>query len=149
MLSTSKLVLTITLICAGATATADPDKRPDLRQIMQGLRDDSVLILDGLLINDLDKVTTGADSIADHPEIPPEQVALVATELGPEMAAFKQLDTLVHDLSLLIRSAALDGSRERATSEFQNMVNGCLACHVSYRERISVALGSPPATDRQ
>ena len=57
MLSTSKLVLTITLICAGATATADPDKRPDLRQIMQGLRDDSVLILDGLLINDLDKVT--------------------------------------------------------------------------------------------
>jgi hypothetical protein len=31
----------------------------------------------------------------------------LAAALGPEMAAFKQLDTLVHDLSLEIVAAAL------------------------------------------
>ncbi|NNJ65814.1 MAG: hypothetical protein HKP16_09615, partial [Xanthomonadales bacterium] len=71
-----------------------------LQTIMQGLRDNLVEISDGLLTDDMTLVEQGATAIANHPRIPPEQVQLVANELGQEMPAFKQFDTRVHDLAL-------------------------------------------------
>jgi cytochrome c556 len=85
-------------------------------------------------------VQHGATTIAEHPRIPAEQVQLVAQELGEEMAAFKALDTRVHDLSLEIEAAAkvLDGAAARAA--FTQMVDGCFACHAAYKERVAAVL---------
>jgi hypothetical protein len=47
------------------------------------------------------------------------------------MAAFKQFDSLVHDLSLSINSAALEKDRSRAIADYQQMLNGCMACRGS------------------
>jgi len=121
-------------------AHADSTASSDLKQIMQALRDDSVRILNGLLVDDFDGVAEAASRIADHPQIPPAQIERVAAELGAEMGAFKQFDTLVHDLSLAIRSAALENDRSRAIADYQKMINACLACHYSYRQRVANAL---------
>lgn len=123
---------------------ADSGADSDLKHIMQGLRNDTALILDGLLIDDFDAVAQAAANIADHPQIPATQVTKVAAELGKEMAAFKQLDTLVHDLSLSIQSAALEKNRDRAVSEYQHMIGACLACHTSYRQRVAEVLVLEP-----
>ena len=114
----------------------------NLQLIMQGLRDDAVEISDGLLIDDFSMVANGAARIANHARIPPQQVQLVAAELGAEMAAFKHLDTLVHDLAVSIASAAENNDRERAISDYQQMLNNCLACHAAYKTRVSAVLGS-------
>ena len=116
---------------------------PDLKGIMQGLRDDVVAIADGLLIDDLKSVADGATRIANHARIPAEQVQLVATELGSEMATFKQFDVSVHNLSLSIAAAAEKGDRDRAIADYQSMMSGCLACHAAYKERVATVLSEP------
>ena len=116
------------------------DEATTLKSIMLGLRDGLVAISDGLLTDDFGLVQHGATTIAEHPRIPAEQVQLVAQELGEEMAAFKALDTRVHDLSLEIEAAAkvLDGAAARAA--FTQMVDGCFACHAAYKERVAAVL---------
>ena len=116
----------------------------DLKEIMQGLRNNLVDISDGLLTDDFEKIAHGADAIADHPRIPPSQVKLVAAELGSEMAAFKRLDTVVHDLSLEIRAAATAHDRDEAIAGYQRLLEGCLACHSTYKERVAAVLSLTP-----
>jgi len=140
----SKFFLLIVLpMLAVALPTAAAD--PSLKQIMQGLRDDLFEIADGLLVDDFDKVADGAAGIAGHAQIPPEQIQLVAGELGAEMSTFKQFDNLVHDLSLAIAAAAEERDRDRAIENFQRMLDGCMACHAAYRERVSAALAGAGA----
>ncbi len=111
-----------------------------LQVIMQGLRENLIEISDGLLVDDFEKIARGAIGIAEHPQIPATQKQLVAKELGAEMASFKQLDTRVHDLSLEIHAAAKALDRETATSGFQQLIEGCFACHNKYEERVAAIL---------
>ena len=122
---------------------AEPTQEPTLKEIMQGLRDDVFTIADGMFTDDMDRIAQGASGIAHHPSIPGKQVQRVAAELGPEMPAFKQLDIRVHDLSMSIISAAETQDRERISADFQQLINGCLACHTSYKERVANALKDP------
>lgn len=125
-------------------ATAATDEGTTLKEIMQELRNNLVDIADGLLTDDYEQVALGASAIAGHPRIPPPQVQLVAAELGTEMAAFKQLDMLVHDLSLDIKAAAAAGDRVAAETGYQRMIDGCFACHRNYKDRIAAVLNQAP-----
>ncbi len=131
------------LLAASVTLGAETN----LTEIMQGLRNDVVEIGDGLLTDDFSKVAHGADKIANHAQIPPEQVQLVAAELGAEMATFKQFDTSVHDLSLSIKAAAVSHDRDQAIADYQRMLNGCFACHAVYRERVAAVLSGAAEKD--
>ena len=122
---------------------AEPTQEPTLKEIMQGLRDDVFTIADGMFTDDMDRIAQGASGIAHHPSIPGKQVQRVAAELRPEMPAFKQFDIRVHDLSLSIISAAEAQDHERISADFQQLINGCLACHTSYKERVANALKDP------
>ena len=116
---------------------------PELKEIMQELRDNAVEIADGLLTDDFQRVARGAAAIANHAQIPPEQVKLVAAALGAEMPAFKQFDITVHDLSLDIAAAAKTEDRERVITSYQRMLDGCFACHGAYKSRVTAALAGP------
>ena len=122
------------------------DESTTLQAIMQGLRDNLVEIADGLLVDDLELVERGATGIATHPRIPPEQVQLVARELGEEMPTFKQFDMRVHDLALEIGAAAKAGDKTAAISKFQGMIDGCLGCHIAYKDRVANVLRATDLT---
>ncbi len=111
-----------------------------LKEIMQELRRNFLEVSDGFLLDDFDRVAEGALAIAEHPRIPPEQVELVANELGPEMPVFKNFDVQVHELSLEMYKAAMDGDRAAAVAAYQGMVAACFDCHATYRERVAAAL---------
>ena len=111
-----------------------------LKEIMQELRHNFLEVSDGFLLDDFDRVAEGALAIAEHPRIPPEQVELVANELGPEMPVFKNFDVQVHELSLEMYKAAVDGDRAAAVAAYQGMVAACFDCHAAYRERVAAAL---------
>lgn len=111
-----------------------------LKTIMQGLRDDLADVSGGLLTDDFELVADGAVRIANHPQIPAAEVQLVAAELGTEMAAFKQMDTLVHDLAIEISAAATAADRDAAISGYQRMIDGCFACHRAFKERVATVL---------
>jgi len=142
-----RLVRAASLVFIFAPTIAITGDKTTLQDIMQGLRDNLVEISDGLLTDDFEQVARGATAIADHPQIPAAQVQLVAAELGPEMAAFKQLDNLVHDLSLEINVAAKALDRDTAISGYQRLLEGCLACHHTYKARVAAVL-SPAADPR-
>ena len=142
-----KLIRTIALLIAFMPLTATTDDAITLKVIMQGLRDSMINVSDGLLTDDFELAITGAAAIAAHPQIPAAQVQLVAAELGSEMPAFKQIDTLVHDLALEIEAAAKSQDHDTAASAYQQMIEGCFACHRSFKERVTAALS--PAADPQ
>lgn len=130
-----------------ALALASPAPGTDLKKIMQDLRNNTVSMLDALLIDDFDAVAVAANGIAHHPSIPAAQVQLVSRELGAEMPAFKQFDQQVHDLSLSIMAAAKEQDRARAIADYQQMLNGCLACHAAYKNRVSKVLSAVDETE--
>ncbi len=134
------LIVVASLLLSSAALTADD---MSLKLIMQGLRDNLVEITDGLLTDDFDQVANGAIGIATHPQIPAAQVQLVAGELGEEMPAFKQMDTLVHDLSLEIEAAARTNNGGAALTAYQRMIDGCFACHENYKDRVAAVLAAP------
>jgi len=136
----TKVIGVLLVPLTALTVAAEPAQEPTLKEIMQGLRDDVFTIADGMFTDDMERVAQGAAGIAHHPSIPADQVQRVAAELGPEMPAFKQLDIGVHDLSLSIISAAEEQDRERISTDFQQLINGCLACHTSYKERVANVL---------
>jgi len=133
-------VIGIALILAATFAMAND--ATTLKEIMQGLRNNLVEISDGLLTDNFEQVERGATGIAEHPQIPGAQIKLVAAALGSEMPAFKQLDTLVHDLAVEIAVAARARDPETALAAYQQMLEGCLACHSSYKKRITAVLAS-------
>lgn len=134
-----RLASGIVLIAISLVPSAYSDE-PTLKGIMQGLKNDTVEIADGLLTGDLAKVAAGAERIASHPKIPPDQVQLVAAELGSEMGAFKQFDMTVHGLAVSIGAAAELNNEEKAIVDFQNMLSGCFGCHTAYKDRVSAIL---------
>ena len=124
-------------------ALALTDESTTLQTIMQGLRDNLVEVADGLLTDDLALVARAATVIANHPRIPPEQIQLVARELGEEMPAFKQFDMRVHDLAVEIGAAARAGDKTAAMGKFQRMIDGCFGCHAAYKDRVAGVLRLP------
>ena len=116
------------------------DDATSLKEVMQGLRDNLIEISDGLLTDDFELIAKGATSISEHPKIPAAQVQLLAQELGPEMAEYKRLDTVVHELSLDIGIAAKALDRDAVNSSYQRMIEGCFNCHRKYEERIAAVL---------
>ncbi len=111
-----------------------------LKAIMQEMRLNFLEISDGFLLDDFNRIAEGALAIAEHPRIPPEQVELVAAELGAEMPVFKNFDVQVHELSLEIYTAARERDRAAAVTAYQGMVAACFDCHAAYRERVAAAL---------
>jgi uncharacterized protein YndB with AHSA1/START domain len=125
-----------------APAVAVSGETTTLKAIMQELRDNLTDVTDGLLADDFGLVARGANGIAEHPRIPAEQVKLVADELGDEMAVFKQLDTWVHDLALEVKVAAEKPDRTALFTNYQTMVEGCVACHNAYKDRVAAVLAT-------
>ena len=138
--------LTTTMALLLLPALALTDEPTTLQAIMQGLRDNLVEITDGLLNEDLELVERGAAGIATHPRIPPQQIQLVARELGEEMPTFKQFDMRVHDLAMEIGAAAKAGDKTAAISKFQGMIDGCLGCHIAYKDRVANVLRATDLT---
>ena len=135
-----RLIRAAGFLLALVPMVAMTDDAASLKEIMQGLRDNLIEISDGLLTDDFEQIAKGATSISGHPKIPAAEVQLVGQDLGPEMATYEQLETLVHDLSLEISVAAKAHDRDAVNSSFQRMIDGCFNCHSKYEERIAAVL---------
>lgn len=146
ILTTSRILAAIVILTLALSSDgAAPEDALTLKKIMQGLRNDLIKITDGLLVDDLALIAEGARGIAQHPSIPADQVKLVVAELGPEMPAFKQLDTQVHDFSVELEAAAARKDRDAAYRSYRALSEGCLACHTAYKARVSSVLAAAAA----
>lgn len=90
----------------------------------------------GMWIEEYGTIAAGAQAIADHPKVPPEELTAISGALGPDMARFKALDTRVHDLSVELVEAARAGDMATVLARDAAIRQGCVECHAAFRERL-------------
>ncbi len=127
----------------GATAEGTTPMRaalPGLFGVMAGLEQDMAALSSALWREDFDAITDHATAIATHPQVPPPERQTIAGVLGQDMAAFKAVDTRVHDLAVRIRTLAEDEDLDAILMTEAQLRQGCVACHTNFRDRLREAL---------
>lgn len=132
-----QVVVLLTLVFLAGSVGAAED---NLKNIMQGLGNNFVQIIESLLTGDRDQLIIAAEKIAQHPEIPEYQRILIAAELENEMPQFARFDQMVHSLSLELQKKGLTSTEQELRSNTQEMLSACLACHTAYKSRVSSVL---------
>jgi len=147
----SVLVLSCSLLLMGGAllsaprptvspTTADTVDTKRLRLLMVGLAQDMSRISTGLWHEDADLVQEGASSIANHPRIPPDQIAKIKKALGEEFENFVRYDKDGHDTATeLVRAAEARDWSGMLTKQTE-LRDGCVGCHTAYRERLRPVL---------
>ena len=126
-----------------ADSSEVPPFNLSLKEIMRGLEADLAELQHGVWLGDQALISAAADRIADHPRIPPDQVAMVQEALTSEFSTFVQMDRAVHDRAVALAS---DARSSRPVAELfaasLRLQEGCFACHVTFQDRVSVALAT-------
>jgi cytochrome c556 len=113
---------------------------PGLLAVMSGLEQDMARLSRGLWRADYDTIAAAARAVATHPKVPPSEAQQIAGVLGPDMAAFKGVDTEVHDLAMRVAELAGEEDMDAIVTVEKELRAGCMACHTGFRTRIREAL---------
>lgn len=124
-----------------STAPADTVDTKPLRLLMVGLAQDMARINTGIWHEDYDLIREGASSIANHPKIPPDQIATIRKTLDAEFQNFVRYDKAVHNTATELVSAAEARNWSDVLSAQTQLRDGCVGCHTAYRERLRPVLG--------
>lgn len=132
---TGCILLSLTTISTTVTAEGTAPKVVSLKEIMQGLLDDTQLISKGVFLENYSMIEKGAKQIAQHPPVPMETRKKLLKALGPEMGQFKGFDMKVHKTAVSIAEAAKNKNMEAILSNYHQLVDGCQYCHESFKQR--------------
>ena len=113
---------------------------PGLFDLMAGLERDMAALSAALWRADFDAIADHATAIANHPQVPPAERQTIAGVLGEDMAAFKTVDTRVHDLAVRIRTLAENEDLDAILTTEAELRQGCVTCHTEFRDRLREAL---------
>ena len=130
-------------LVAGCREDSTPPGTLPLKEIMAALETDLIDVGHGLWTDDAALVSEAATRIAEHPTVIPAQMVTIQSVLGDEFSSFAQMDRQVHDGAVALAAAA--EARQPVSDLFAGYVriqNGCLACHVAFRPRVSEALAA-------
>lgn len=119
---------------------ADTSDTKRLRLLMVELAEDMSRINTGIWHEDADLVRQGASSIANHPGIPPDQIAKIKKALGREFQNFVRFDKAVHGTATELVSAAEARDWAGILSKYTELRDGCVGCHTAYRDRLRPVL---------
>ncbi len=140
------LLLGGTLLSVSPPTDASPavsdtvDTKP-LRLLMVGLAQDMSRINTGLWHEDYDLIRQGARSIANHPKIPPNQIAKIKKTLGQEFQNFVRFDKVVHGTASELVTAAEARNWSGVLEKYTQIRDGCVGCHTAYRDQLQHVLG--------
>jgi len=103
---------------------------------MVRLAQDMARINAGIWHEDYDLIREGASSIANHPKIPPDQIAKIKKTLGTDVQNFVRYDKAVHSTATELVSAAEARDWSGVLSKYTEIGDGCVGCHTAYRARL-------------
>jgi cytochrome c556 len=129
-----------------ATAVSLTEEPATLRGVMSGLQADMIRLNEGLWAGDFEMVAEAARSVADHPQVSPEERQRVQAALGEEFPDFVAADRHVHDSALRVHDAAVREDTEAVLSALSGLQHKCIACHTTFRERLMLETGASRAT---
>lgn len=125
---------------AVSQTAADTSDTKRLRLLMVGLGQDMSRINTGIWHEDYDLTREGATSIANHPRIPPDQIAKIKKALRKDFQNFVRFDKSVHGTATELVSAAEARNGSSVLTRQTELRDGCVGCHTAYRERLRPVL---------
>ena len=153
MTKSTSLIIAFALIgflvsCANEPVQSEPSDSIDsqmddltLVEIMEGLEADLADVSHGIWTQDPFIISQAATRIADHPQVPAEQLSVIKMELGSDLANFVRYDQMVHAGAVqLADSANALAAMDVLFSIYHTIEQGCFSCHASYQQRVSEAL---------
>lgn len=149
--STAKLITGIvmaTTLAVGAASAQDARQRaePDspqvrpLKYLMVALGQDMNRINDGLWHEDYEMIRNGAQAIAGHPRVPPEQMAAIREALDERFQQFVGFDQHVHGVAVELVDAAERRDLVDILNAYTRIQNGCTSCHTAFRDEVRAKL---------
>lgn len=116
---------------------AEEAQQVTFKSVMQGLLTDTQQITKGIVLEDFALIQQAAEKIVDHPKPDLAVRMKLVKAMGSEMGKFKAKDTVVHDSAVKLVEAAKAKDMLAISKEYQVLVNGCLACHSSFKEKVA------------
>jgi len=129
----SALVFSSTISFAEAPVPNDMS----LKEVMQGLLEDSIEINRGIFLEDYSLIEQAADRVANHPTPPMATKKKLMMGLGLDMRKFKSFDDVVHDLAVEIGQSAEKEDMKSVVKKYHDLMDGCLSCHDGFKVRVS------------
>ncbi|MFA5670593.1 MAG: hypothetical protein WC967_15250 [Balneolaceae bacterium] len=120
---------------------AEPEPQ-SLKAIMQLLMMDMHTVSMGIYLENYEVIYSGGKNINSHPGIIKEEQKELADILGVEMNSFHGMDMVVHHHADSIAMAAKEKDMQKVLHHYQIVQNGCVSCHVAFRDRILEAKSS-------
>jgi len=113
---------------------------PGLFAIMAGLEGNLADISRGIWMEDYAGIQAGAEAVAAHPNVPPEELERVSGALGTDLARFREWDMTVHNLAVLLAEAAQGRAMDSVLAVEAQLRSGCVGCHSEFRDRLRQAI---------
>jgi cytochrome c556 len=123
-----------------SSADAPPDSTEPLHRLMVGLAQDMDRIATGIWHEDYTLIREGAYGIAQHPKIPPRQIAKIKKALGPSFKTFVQYDKTVHREAMNLVQAAEARTWSSVLQTRARLQQGCVNCHTAFRDSLRTVL---------
>jgi cytochrome c556 len=142
LVGTSLMAVSPPVASSASAVPADTVDTKPLRLLMVGLAQDMARINTGIWHEDYDLIREGASSIANHPKIPPDQIAKIKNALGEDFQNFVRYDKAVHGTATELVSAAKARDWSGVLSKYTEIRDGCVGCHTAYRDRLRSVLAS-------
>jgi cytochrome c556 len=124
-------------VCLSTPAMAEP---PQMRELMGALGERMGEIGEGIWREDFAAIAEAARYIAEHPKPPAAQRKRVISALGDDAPEFRAADKRVHTGSLALVEAAESGQMPAVVERYERLVEGCVACHARFRDRVRQTL---------
>jgi len=144
----NRIIVLLLLLISGSIFTGlsfdemTQNESLDLPTIMRLIYADIQIINEGIYTENFQLIEQGAAAINEHPPLSNETRSLVKKTLGDRMQAFGQYDNLVHDTADSLKEAATEHNMERVLENYQIIQQGCVSCHASFRNEITLARSS-------
>jgi len=144
----NRIIVLLLLLISGSIFTGlsfdemTQNESLDLPTIMRLIYADIQIINEGIYTENFQLIEQGAAAINEHPPLSNETRSLVKKTLGDRMQAFGQYDKLVHDTADSLKEAATEHNMERVLENYQIIQQGCVSCHASFRNEITLARSS-------
>lgn len=116
---------------------ASPAPAGDLATIMVDLGLRMTEAQTGLWSDDLAAIQRAATAVANHPRVSAEERQRVQAALGADFAGFAKADHAVHEGALRLAEASAAGDADATVKALGALQADCVACHTSYRARLT------------
>jgi len=118
-------------------ALAEDVQQVTFKDVMKDLLINTQQITKGIVLEDFSLIEQAATRIVNHPKPDLAVRMKLVKAMGSEMSKFKAKDTIVHNSATKLVEAAKTKNMLAVSKEYQVLVNGCLACHSRFKEKVT------------